>query len=590
MATYNIEGIKNIILNNPNRELLSKAREMRKKLSMHLYGIGMKESIARLDYFESPDIYKARKEYALSNKDLFCRILNEEDQVFTTRDGSVDYNMSDSNEQEMKGLTDDVRYGISLHNWVREFALKAYRSDPMGILFMEREQSSMSADGDFVDPKCYPTYKSSTDIYDYAPNGRRLEYVCFQLTVPQLAEFGIKDENYSSGTSVTDYFRFVDDSQDVIVKRQGGEIIIVEGDTIEQANPIVNSWNRVPAFIISDLMKFDDPQCFASPVGTIIELADAFLYDRSIRDLQKKYHGFAKAIEPLLKCGTCKGTGSVEGTGTCPDCEGTKYKLRTKISDVAKFPLEILETAGFDYKRIMGYVTPDIESWNKQDTSLEALEAMAYYTYWGVANTQISGFNGQQTQQDTATKTLANLQPKYARLNCLADWAEKTERLIADFIGEYWFEGQWKGATIRYGRNYILETPEEIMTAYQDMISKGAPDSVKDEQMRKYIRCLYQNSPIQQAKFLKLFSIEPFPHNKPQDIEASTVVPMLDKLCKRYFGEWVETVPDGQIIYQDEKLLREAMIAYAKEKQAELQPEIDAQQQAQQKQGAFGKN
>ena len=405
MATYTPEQIKDIIIRNPNKKLLEGAQATRKKLMMHLYGQGMSECLERMEYFENEDIHKARRRYAISNKDFFSRILNEEDQVFTALGGSVNYSMPDSLEKQMNGLTDDVSYGISLHNWVKEFGLKAYRADPMGVIFMEREAIAVSETG-MVGPKCYPTYKASSDIYDYLPIGRKLEHVCFQLTPAQLQEFGISDENYKnvSGAGLyhtqTPYFRFVDDAQDTIFKRDGDSITIVESPVIAQKNPIENTWSRVPAFIASDLIKFDEPTCFASAVEAIVELADTFLYDRSIRDLQKKYHGFAKVVEPLLPCGTCHGTGLIKGD-PCPSCsmpgaeKGTGYKLRTTVGDVAKFPIKILEDVpGFDFNRIFGYITPDIESWNKQDTSLEALEAMAYVTYWGVNNTQITGANG----------------------------------------------------------------------------------------------------------------------------------------------------------------------------------------------------
>jgi hypothetical protein len=98
----------------------------------------------------------------------------------------------------------------------------------------------------------------------------------------------------------------------------------------------------VPAFVLSDIIAFDDPQYFLSTLNNVIELADSYLHDRADRNLQKKMHGFAKAIEPLLQCNTCGGTGFVDAA-TCPTCKGTKYNIRTKPSDVAKFPIEILK-------------------------------------------------------------------------------------------------------------------------------------------------------------------------------------------------------------------------------------------------------
>lgn len=563
MAILSEEQRKDIILKNPNKHLVQKAQEMSKKYSLHLHGVGKDEALKHDNYFENIDVFGVRKKYAISNKDLMARILNEEDQVFTARGGSVNFNMTSENDMQMNALIEDVSFGISLHNWVKTFALPALRSDPMSVILMEIEQNtSVTSNSDFNGPKCYPTYKSSFEIYDYLPNGRRLEHICFQLTNEQVKQFGIKDEAGSApeapgGPAKSEYFRFIDDSEDVIYKRENQNITIVNEKNITQPPKIKNKWGKVPAFITSDLIKFDDPQCFTSPLEYVVELADCYFNDRSVRDLQKRYHGFAKAIEPMLKCPSCAGEGFVAGK-PCPDCtppnasRGMGFKLRTKPGDIAKFPLELLkEVPGFSYEAFFGYVTPDIETWNKQDTSLTDYEHTIYVTYWGVSNTTMTNYGGQPKQQDmgeTATKTLTNLQPKYARLNLTADWAEKTETMIADFIGQFWFDTSWKGANISYGRNYILETPAEIMGVYYDMRSKGAPDVVLDEQMRKYIRAVYQNNPVQQTKCLKLFEVEPFPHKTAEQVEASPVITMPDKVAKRYYGEWVETLQDGYIV------------------------------------------
>jgi hypothetical protein len=103
----------------------------------------------------------------------------------------------------------------------------------------------------------------------------------------------------------------------------------------------------------------------------------------------------------------------------------------------------------------------------------------------------------------TATESKSNDAPKEARLNMTADWAERTENMIADFIGEYWFKGSWKKASISYGRDYILKTADELMDIYQTMRTKGAPDFSLDEALEKFYRARYQNNPVQLVKYLK---------------------------------------------------------------------------------------
>ena len=597
MAKYSISQIQNIVLTNPNKELVTKGQKIAKKLTMHLFGKGLKEEMKKEDYFENAEVYKARTEKPISNRDMFARLLQQEDMVFTARGGSSRFGLSESQEAEMNALLSNVRYNLSLRNWIKNFALPAYRTDPMGLIFMEIEQL-LEIDGTTVNaPKCYPTYKSINTVFDYQPNGRNLDYVCFSLTVKDLLAYGITDkefevtqdnQNKPQSEKLSNYYRFIDDEKDIIVKKQDNNVVIATN--VKQKNPLPNPWNKVPAFIVSDLIQFDDPQCFTSPVGFVVELADSFLYERSIRDLQKKYHGFAKAIEPLLKCPTCEGTGLAKGAA-CPDCtpqgqdKGTGYKLKTKVSDVAKFPLEILENANFDFRKIFGYVAPDITTWNKQDSSLEDLERIIYRTYWGTeqeAKTSGSrmgssgGSVSTDNTQETATKTLSNLQPKYARLNVTADWAEKVENNIADFIGGFWMNEGYKEAQITYGRNWILETPNDLIQQYYDMRKNGAPDFLLDEAMERYLRCLYQNNPTTLAKYLKLLDVEPFPHVDMKNclppntspITGFTVIPTDDDyLAKVYFGEWYSTLQDMYIIKTKPDKLKADLLAYVQEKE-----------------------
>lgn len=577
MGKYTLPQIEKIILNNPNKKIIDKGKEWKKSLMRHLHGLNKDEAVIRDEYFENKSIFKTRKDHAVSNRDLFSRILHDEEMVFTARGGSSRFSLSKDDEHKMNLILEDIRFGQPLRKWVKTFALNAYRCDPMSLIFIEVESVDPNAQ-DFKTPEAYPTYKSIDNIFDYCNVGRRLEYVCFQLSVAEAKSYGITDPEATTGIEkgnpipagkLTNYFRFVDDEKDVIVKKDNAKVIIAAN--IEQ-NPIKNKWGRVPAFIVSDLIQFDDPHCFASPLQFIVELADCFFYDRSIRDLQKKYHGFAKAVEPLLQCPTCEGEGVLKGSA-CPSCtlpgqdKGTGYKLQTKVSDKAMFPLSILENGSFDFKRIFGYVTPDIESWNKQDISLEKAEELMYFTYWGVQKdaSKISGPNGKvltDGNQETATKTLKNLQPKYARLNATADWAEKTEKMIADLIGEFWFDRAYKGASINYSRNYILELPEDILNDFYQAREKGLPQIILRSLMDKYISSLDNGNPLEAEKKRKMINVEPFPYSSISEVEASKVIPVDKKLAKWFYAEWEATLSPIYVITKDIDGLRKELANY----------------------------
>jgi hypothetical protein len=167
---------------------------------------------------------------------------------------------------------------------------------------------------------------------------------------------------------------------------------------------------------------------------------------------------------------------------------------------------------GFDFNKIFGYVTPPIEALEYMDLSLAQTEQIIYFTYWGVPQV-MQAPQGPATQangeQKTATEVVANLKPKYTRLNTTADWAEKTENLIADFLGEYYFGEIFKGSQISYGRSYILETPSDLLDQFYKMRAGGVPKFILIDQLERYLRALYQNNPVVLAKMLKLLAVEP---------------------------------------------------------------------------------
>jgi hypothetical protein len=569
MATYLLDDIIQIIINNPNREKLEAAKERSKLLKTHLLGIDLESAIKNCDYFAPEDLFKVQKQYATSNVDLFERILGQEDMVFNTKGGSVRFGLAEANEKALNAVIETLRGGMHLRKWIQTFALQAYRCDPMGIIFMEVETASVIPNK-MTTPDCYPTYKSVEDIYDYDNNGRTLEFICFKLNVDQCREFGIIDESLkdAAGSTSTEYFRFIDDEKDVILKRENNTASVLSRDAITQKNPLKNNFGKVPGFIISDIVDFNDVNCFHSPIDKLVELADTFLQDRSIRNLQKKYHGFAKPVEPIVDCPACKGLKTVNGK-PCKACavngESTGIKLKTKVSDVLRIPMTVFsEGSGFSFDKIYGYATPDIKSWDKQDTSLYELFLQIYQTYWGTRPNQhaVSNNTNSNDPQKTAYEISSDLQPIHSRLNKTADWAEKTESFIINFLGKYWFRNEFKQATVVYSRDYILRTPEELMDTYQLLLSKGAPDFAKDEALEKYYQAKYNTNTNQMQKYLKMLKIEPFPHDTVANIEKSSVIPFEDKLAKRYFGEWSDTILDIQWITAKPKDLKEKLKEY----------------------------
>jgi hypothetical protein len=560
------DQIKNILLANPNKGIIDDGKNASKVLLLNLHGRGLHESFKQIDFFENREVYKNRTQCAISNKDLFARLLGKEEMVFTATGGVTNYDGLKPNEtQRLNSVLDTIRYGMNIRQWVKNFALEAYRSDPMGVIFIEIDK----------DKNPYPTYKSIDSIYDYLPNGRQLEYVCFRLTKADVISYGISDaklKNMKNG-SQTDYFRLVDDKFDNIYKVTGQNVSLINEASYD------NFFKLTPAFLASDIISFDNTYKFISPLDKLIELSEVFQGDRSIRDLQKKYAGFLKVIEPLLTCSTCAGSGFLSGNA-CPHCtppgadKGTGFKLETKVADVSRFSLETLKE-GFDYRRIFGYVDVPTDVWNKQDTSLNDIENLMRDVYWGTdlrQNTTTGPTIGSTNIEETATKTLANLQPIYSRLNRTADWAQNTENMIIDFIGKLIFPDQFKKSYCTYGRYYILETPYSLMEEYLDAKAKGASQTALDEALKRYIYSANKDNPIKLAIMLKLMHVEPWIHNTILEVQ-SFQPPQIDYLQKLYYNEWLQTVDEGYLLTTEAKIMKSDLLKYVSGKQTLLKAE-----------------
>jgi hypothetical protein len=422
------DALSLIIKNNPNKQLVANAQAKSKKLKLYVLGHDMTAALTQNSYFENEDVYAERNRNPTSNADLYARILAREEMVFTAKGGASSYlGLNEKQTREFDAALDKIRFSMTIRKWVKEFALQAYRVDPMGVLFVEIDANGLS----------YPTYKSISCVFDYLPNGRKLEYVCFRLNINEarqlLTAAGINYTTYPELANdaqlldkLTNFYRFVDDKTDRIVRNDGGNIQLVDSLNLK--------FRSVPGIIASDIIDFMNNQNFLTPVNKTVELSITYLQDRSIRDLSKKFNGFAKSFEPLVTCGTCLGSGQLAGKA-CPQCstnqnqtKGTGYKLRTKVADSIKVPLPAAGQVGGGIKMAdyFGYSVPPIEIWDKQDTSLNDIESEMSDTYWGTTDKQSTTgptVGVKHALAETATKTLADLKPIYARLNKTADWA-----------------------------------------------------------------------------------------------------------------------------------------------------------------------
>lgn len=508
-----------ILKNKTYNKQVFAGKQANKLLQMHLSGIGLNEYIEQVIGFENQQKVAVRKKYARSNKDIFARLLRPIDNIYSAKGSTAYYNLPESKLPQFKEQLNSVEWGYSLRKWMQLFYMPQYCKDPMGLIFIEVGNN-----------EAYPTYKSIQTVVDYKTNGRRLEYVIFKTDNP-------------------DVYRVVDDSFDAFYKFDGEQVTVQSNETYP------NYFGYVPARIISNIPSSVFQDIWISPIDDVVELANDYLIDCSVKTVYKKLHGFPKYWQYEQPCKACHGTGFIAGD-TCTSCNGSQYESNPDVSDT----LQVRLPSTGEIKiapDLAGYVTPDIEGWDKLDNELKSLEQAMCETIWGTHEKD-------HQKNETATGRFIDTQPVNNRLSAFADASEEMEQFITDAIGQFMFVNEYKGSSIHYSRRFLIETPDQIWEKYNKARKDGSPISLLDDLLIDYYHTRYGTDSIQLGKQVKLMKVEPMVHNTLQ--EAKGLAPDTEYNMKLYFGEWVKTLSEMEIINTPIATLTENLKKYTQSK------------------------
>lgn len=531
------EEIKNIVLTNPNKDLVNKGIAYNKKLRMHMYGEGLNGHMELIDGFEKDQLKNLRVKYTRSNKDLFSRLSRPIDKVFSARGGSIYFNLPDSQDKRARSLATDVRNGYSIRKWNEMYWKPHMLDDPYGIIFLEilpQQQAILAKQQNrsFV----YPTYKAITAIYDYLPKGSSLEYVVFTVDKTEKAGLGVQETDI--------VFRVVDDAADYYVVKKDDQVTILE------QHKIVNLFGFVPGMINSDIVNPCDGGVL-SLYDDVIELANHFLMKGSIKVTHDFLHGFPKYYEYADDCHVCSGTGW-SGAERCGECKGTGKKAMTKVSDVKLLPYPKKEAGQEDVvvtPNVAGYISPDKTFYEIATSDIQLLEDLMNVTVWGTQSrvrTQGMAISGDGTAK-TATEVMDEIKPQSDRLHPISEMGEKRHKFILDNVIRLQVAISYQGSSVNYGRRYMIEGPDIIWEKYSQARKDGAAQEILNDLLSEYYEAKYTTDPVKLAILLKLKDVEPFVHNTNDEIKDWLVSPF-DKLRKTYFPDWRTTKTDAELL------------------------------------------
>lgn len=538
------EQLYDIISKHPSKKWIDSAQKYTQKLLMHVQGIGLDKYIERIDRWEKEDVIKIRKKYAVSNQPMFSRILRPTDNVFSAKGGSAYYNLGDDNTQRFKEFLSNVVYGYTLKQWLEVFWLPATAYDPMGLIMVEVDQMAQA----------YPCYRSLLDIYEIKFTGRNVEYVIFNV------DDRINQANKAGNGAKDKLYRVIDDKLDRLVRLENGRIVNIPDEDYE------NYFGRVPATVISNI--YNPAKCmFVSAIDDVVELADQFLREGSVKNIFKNYFGFPIAWNYQSACPECKGEGVLDGR-PCDYCKGTKIKSRYDPSEMIALPVPQGKEDPILAPNIAGYITPDIKGLDMMTTELQLLEDIMFRTKWGTHQVDENGKN------ETATGRFIDTQPVNAQLNKYSLAEESVETFVTNLLGEFLFGEGYKGASITAGRRYLIETPDQIWLKLQSARKDGAPTAALNDLYNDYLQSRYSADSMEMQKMLKLAKIEPLQFVKYEEFARLQTFPDIILRRKYHFEKWLAAKSEPDIITGDITMLQKDFDQFCVEQDALLNQQV----------------
>lgn len=533
--TLSKEEIIKILKNNPNKGVIQEAVKEHNVLNMHINAIGVHEHLASLKSYETDLQINVGKKIIESNKGLFHSVLNPTNKIFSAKGGTKRIELTDLHKKDFTQKLKNVAHQLPVRKWLEKKIFNKYVTDPNGIIFIEINEGVAT-----------PTFKSIKSIYDYKVQGQKVEYVVFKSFT--------KDDK--------EYFRVVDDAYDYLIERNNEDFKIITEQTFE------NHFGECPAIVVSDIFH-QTIDIKTSFVDSILEKANSFLYDNSIHKKHKLLFGFSKYWEYGVTCPVCDGGGMVRdehgGEKVCGSCHGTGVRSLGDVTDKRIIPLPTDKESPV-LKEFSGHETPDLDIWKQYNEDLKDHKRDIYKTLWNV--NYIAENNGNNR---TATEVVVDLQPINEKLHSISDNFEKIESFITDLLGVFYYENAYKGASINYGRRYLIESPDAIWKKLSEAKKDKMPLVFLMNLTKEYIQSLYANNEAECAIQMKLLTVEPFLFMTISEVIGLSISEE-EKKKKIFFQEWYQTINETQILLSTKEQLQNSLMNYIKTKDYETLP------------------
>lgn len=489
---------------------ISDAREYSDTLKALIKGEGYKNELIKIDHVESENKRISREKYTFSMRDVFKRLSNNIENIWTSSGGTKVYDIdNEEKRKEFIAHVSDIRGGQSIEEWNKNNWTPVYHYDPAGVTFLEYDSDRK------ISP--FPINKSINWIRNYIPNGICVDVILFEPKTVKTESGEVRE------------WRLVDDVMDYIVTESGDSFIIDEDKSF--AHP----FGRTPALINSDLVDPDNGKRL-SPFDSVVELAKEYLRDKSIKTIFKFTQGFPLFWRYVTYCKECSGTGKDGSGGTCGTCGGHGIVKRRDVTDSVDMPVPTKDDPILN--PLAGFVTPPIEIWDKFQSELELLEKVMELTIWGAL---VEG-----EKSTTATGRILDIQPIIQTLNSYSAPAEKRERKITEMLANFFFPDKDKNksiSSISYGRMYSILSSASALEMYHKSKENGDNNTILDAIYLQILLAMYKSDPVSLRINTIKSDVEPYLHYDLEQITKAFGVTEAQK--KMLFQQWWSTIIIG---------------------------------------------
>jgi hypothetical protein len=131
------------------------------------------------------------------------------------------------------------------------------------------------------------------------------------------------------------------------------------------------------------------------------------------------------------------------------------------------------------------------------------------------------------------------------RLNKYADQAEYMETALTDMITNHMFLDKdkcTKTASISYGRNYIIESPNAVLNRYETAKEQGDNTIVLDRLYQEYLLTKYKSDELGLRIAITKSKVEPYIHYSAEQVQ--TLMNDKESARKVLFTDWWKTIKD----------------------------------------------